>query len=108
MRDSDKHIIDSLVDIANKPWDRGSGHAMFTVMAASAIITRLIEESDMNWKPIETAPSKQRVLTLRKGGHIAIADYDRYGSVTGWHVGPGEFIFGVTHWMHIPRALYDN
>jgi hypothetical protein len=68
----------------------------------SALSRRVAElEGALAWQPIETAPKDKRVLILRKGTIIDIAEYGRFGMTTGWYLGSDEggahFAMRVTH-----------
>lgn len=60
------------------------------------------------WRDVlmENAPANTPVLTLRAGEHIAIATWERVGTVTGWHLGDGQtFLVKVSHWMPLSDLL---
>jgi hypothetical protein len=66
----------------------------------------------MDWQPIETAPSDQRVLVNFKGAGPIVAyrtpdqpdywtRYIGFGKSTYWPTVHGDF---ATHWMPLPAA----
>lgn len=64
------------------------------------------EHPSQAWRDVivDNAPARTRLLTLRKGGLIDIAAWERVGNCTGWHKGDGQtFLTRVTHWMPLPE-----
>ena len=57
------------------------------------------------WQDISTAPKDRPVLTYRKAGLQAIAEYDED---FGWVVTDGMGIINVTHWQPEPIPPADQ
>ena len=58
--------------------------------------------TNMEWQPIETAPTGKPVLLWRSGEHFVAAKI-RGEHGPGWCTPDGFEIFRATHWMSLPE-----